>query len=85
MLWFNFILDLNFFLLFLGMVMYDNEFETKEYKIQTKDKIEPQHIYVYINIRFLALNRIHKPFLALPDDRSSYSYFFLNRQSHYGS
>ena len=64
------------FLLFLGMVMYDNEFETKEYKIQTKDKIEPQHIYVYINIRFLALNRIHKPFLALPDDRSSYSYFF---------
>ena len=85
MLWFNFILGLNFFLLFLGMVMYDNEFETKEYKIQTKDKIEPQHIYVYINIRFLALNRIHKPFLALPDDRSSYSYFFLNRQSHYGS
>ena len=46
MLWFNFILGLNFFLLFLGMVMYDNEFETKEYKIQTKDKIEPQHIYV---------------------------------------
>ena len=85
MLWFNFILGLNFFLLFLGMVMYDNEFETKEYKIRTKDKIEPQHIYVYINIRFLALNRIHKPFLALPDDRSSYSYFFLNRQSHYGS
>ena len=76
MLWFNFILGLNFFLLFLGMVMYDNEFETKEYKIQTKDKIEPQHIYVYINIRFLALNRIHKPFLALPDDHSSYSYFF---------
>ena len=85
MLWFNFILGLNFFLLFLGMVMYDNEFETKEYKIRTKDKIEPQHIYVYINIRFLALNRIHKPFLALPDDRSSYSYFILNRQSHYGS
>ena len=26
------------------MVMYDNEFETKEYKIQTKDKIEPQHM-----------------------------------------
>ena len=24
--------------------MYDNEFETKENKIQTKDKIEPQHI-----------------------------------------
>ena len=37
-----------YFLLFLGMVIYDNEFETKENKIQTKDKIEPQHIYIYI-------------------------------------
>ena len=26
------------------MVMYDNEFETKEEKIKTKDKIEPHHI-----------------------------------------
>ena len=34
-----------YFLLFLGIVMYDNEFETKEYKIQTKDKIEPQHLF----------------------------------------
>ena len=25
------------------MVMYDIEFETKENKIQTKDKIKPQH------------------------------------------
>ena len=33
MLWFNFILGLIFFPLFLGMVMYDNEFETKENKI----------------------------------------------------
>ena len=34
MLWFNFILGLNFiFLLFLGMVMYDNEFETMENEI----------------------------------------------------
>ena len=33
-LWFNFILGLNFvFLLFLGIVMYDNEFETMENKI----------------------------------------------------
>ena len=30
----------------VGMVMYDNEFETKETKIQTKDKIEPQYIHV---------------------------------------
>ena len=27
------------------MVMYDSEFETKENKIKTKDKIEPQHIH----------------------------------------
>ena len=30
------------------MVMYDNEFETKENKIETKEKIEPQHIYCVI-------------------------------------
>ena len=27
------------------MIMYDNEFETKEDLISTKDKIEPQHTY----------------------------------------
>jgi len=27
------------------MVIYDNEFETKENKNETKDKIEPQHIF----------------------------------------
>ena len=36
--WFKF-----YFLLFLGMVMYDNEFETKESNIWTNDKIEPEH------------------------------------------
>ena len=42
--WFNFILGLNFILFcFLGMLMYDNELKTKEKKIETKDKIEPQH------------------------------------------
>ena len=30
---------------FLGMVLYDNDFETKENKIETKNKFEPQHIY----------------------------------------
>ena len=34
------------FLLFLGIVMYDNEFETKENNILTKDKIESQHLYI---------------------------------------
>ena len=29
--------------------MYDNEFETEENKIWTKDKIEPQHIHWIIN------------------------------------
>ena len=34
MLWFNFVPGLNFlFLLFWGMVIYDNEFETKKNKI----------------------------------------------------
>ena len=41
--WFKF-----FFLLFLGMVICDNEFETEENKISTKDKIEPQHIHTYV-------------------------------------
>ena len=36
--WFKF-----YFPLFLGMVMYDNEFNIKE-KMLTKDKIKPQHI-----------------------------------------
>ena len=36
--WFKFYL-----LLYLGMVMSDTEFQTKESKILTKDKIEPQH------------------------------------------
>ena len=30
--------------------MHDNEFKTKENKIQTKDKIEPQHIYTHFFI-----------------------------------
>ena len=38
--WFKF-----YFLLFLGIVMYDNEFETKENRIWTKDKIEPQYVH----------------------------------------
>ena len=31
------------------MVMYDNEFETKENKILTNAKTEPQHIHYKIN------------------------------------
>ena len=42
MLLFNFILGLNFilFCFWACVLMYDNEFETKGNKIQTKDKIE---------------------------------------------
>ena len=44
MLCFNFILGLNFiFLCFLGMVMNDNEFETKEKKL-IEDNMEQQDI-----------------------------------------
>ena len=40
MLWFNFILGLNFiFLLFLGMVMYGNEFKTMEIKFKPRIKL----------------------------------------------
>ena len=38
-----------YFPLFLGMVIYDNEFKTTENKILTKDKIEPQLIYLKTN------------------------------------
>ena len=42
--WFKF-----YFPLFLGMVMYDDEFETKGNKIlKIKDKIEPPHAHIYI-------------------------------------
>ena len=41
------------------MVLYDNEFETKENKISTKDKIEPQH--VYITLRWIEGNFAPKP------------------------
>ena len=44
MLQFNFIVGVKNFPLFLGLVMYDNEFETKENKISIRDKIEQQHI-----------------------------------------
>ena len=36
--WFKF-----YFLLYLGMVKSDTEFQTEESTILTKDKIEPQH------------------------------------------
>ena len=50
--WFKF-----HFLLFLGIVVYDNEFETKENKIWTKDKIEPQHLQMIVRKHDFNLTR----------------------------
>ena len=44
--WFKF-----YFLLFLGIVMYDNEFETKE-NLNRKDNIEPQHLRTLMKFHF---------------------------------
>ena len=35
-----------YFPLFLGMVIYDNEFITKENKINTNGNVEPQHLCI---------------------------------------
>ena len=37
--------------------MYDNEFETKENKIWTKDKIEPQHLQIIVRKHDFNLTR----------------------------
>ena len=53
MLWFNFILGLNFIFLCLKVIIiyYHTPKQTK-IKIQTKDKIELQHIHSYSNTIF---------------------------------
>ena len=57
-LYFNFIVDLNFYFpLFWGMVMYVNEFKTEGNKIETKDKIEPQHILYFVLDKSLSHER----------------------------
>jgi len=40
------------------MLIYDNEYETKENKNWTKDKIELQHIYIINHIYVLHLKEI---------------------------
>ena len=45
-----------YFPLFWGMAMYDNEFKTKENKIQTKNTIEPQHIPLWQSKQYLLTN-----------------------------
>ena len=36
--------------------MYDNNFETKETKIETKDKIEPKHILPSIPTKWVEIH-----------------------------
>ena len=38
--------------------MYDNDFETKEIKIETKDKFEPQHICIVYRCHIIAQLKI---------------------------
>ena len=57
--WFKF-----YFLLSLGMVMYDSDFETKENKFWTKNKIEPYDIiqttcYSYIDYYRVIYTLVH--------------------------
>ena len=52
------------------MVMYDNEFETKENKIYSKDKIEPQHKQVKI-LLVKILNIFLVKLIFLPFERVS--------------
>ena len=50
-LWINFICGLNFYFpFFLDIVIYDNEFETKEDKIETKDKIFSYYYYLEVTL-----------------------------------
>ena len=55
MLWSNLSLVQILFSFFLGIVMYDYKFETKENKIWTKDKIESKHRHSFISTKFLVL------------------------------
>ena len=66
--WFKF-----YFPLFLGMVINDNEFETKENKIWTKDKIEPQHIQSNLWFELSSEPRCYPPRLQ--------PYFYLHNSS----
>ena len=49
--WLKFLFSLKFV---WGIAIYDNDFQTKENKIQTKDKIEPQHISPTVFNHFMA-------------------------------
>ena len=50
-----------YFLLFLGIVMHDNEFGTEGNKIWTKNEIEPQHrlTYYLILLETMACHKVH--------------------------
>ena len=53
----------------MGIVIYDNEFETKENKIWTKDKIKPQQ--GQYSLEFVAIH-LHDP-SSVVDDHSTWA------------
>ena len=54
--WFNV-----YFPLFFDVVMYENGFETRETKNLTKDKIEPQQVYLTLQILYTQIVGISYP------------------------
>ena len=65
-LWINFICGLNFYFpFFLDIVIYDNEFETKEDKIETKDKMFSY--YYYFGSNSSCVLKKHKHFLKFSE------------------
>ena len=60
------------------MVMNDNEFETKENEICTKDKIEPQQIHGNIMSKQARLDQIGIQYVVLGLDKKDVNEYFLS-------
>ena len=62
---FNFILLFNFIPLFWGLVVYDNEFETKDSQRQMKFKLRIKlnhNIYIYVSSRVPYISKSKRHF-----------------------
>ena len=60
------------------MVMNDNEFETKENEICTKDKIEPQQIHGNSMSKQAWLDQIGIQYVVLGLDKKGVNEYFLS-------
>ena len=60
------------------MVMSDNEFETKENEICTKDKIEPQQIHGNIMSKQPRSDQIGIQYVVLGLDKKDVNEYFLS-------